>query len=254
MKILIVEDDKSLNNGIALSLSTCQCEQAYSLSEARGLLDNSINLIILDINLPDGNGLDFCREIRKTSKVPIIFLTAYDMEIDIVAGLETGADDYITKPFSLAVLRARVSAVLRRNDNTNNVFIQDGFAFNFDKMIFSADGVVVELSKTEQKLLKLFISNVGITLTRENLIDRIWSDGAEFVEENALSVTIRRLREKLPNVPIKTIYGIGYMWEKKNDGHISFYNHYCAYFICGVHILANGNNIEEHGQNAGQRD
>lgn len=215
MKILIVEDDRSLNNGIALSLNTCQCEQAYSLSEAYDLLDHSIDLIILDINLPDGNGLDFCREIRKTSKIPIIFLTANDMEIDIVAGLETGADDYITKPFSLAVLRARVDAVLRRNSNVCGVITLDDFIFDFEKMIFSVNGIPVELSKTEQKLLRMFISNIGITLTRETLIDRIWSDGAEFVEENALSVTVRRLREKLPIAPIKTIYGIGYMWEKK---------------------------------------
>lgn len=215
MKILIVEDDRSLNNGIALSLNTCQCEQACSLSEAYDLLDSSIDLIILDINLPDGNGLDFCRKIRKTSKVPIIFLTANDMEIDIVAGLETGADDYITKPFSLAVLRARVDAVLRRNSNVCGVITLDDFIFDFEKMIFSVNGIPVELSKTEQKLLRMFICNIGITLTRETLIDRIWSDGAEFVEENALSVTVRRLREKLPNAPIKTIYGIGYMWEKK---------------------------------------
>lgn len=213
--ILIVEDDKSLNDGISLSLNTCHCKQAYSISEARSLLDNSIDLILLDINLPDGNGLDFCREIRNTSKVPIIFLTANDMEIDIVAGLESGADDYITKPFSLAVLRARVNAVLRRNDNLESIFIWDGFEFDFDKMIFSANNEFVELSKTEQKLLKLFVNNIGITLTRDTLIDRVWSEGAEFVEENALSVAVRRLREKLVNAPIKTVYGLGYVWEKK---------------------------------------
>lgn len=213
--ILIVEDDKSLNDGISLSLNTCRCKQAYSISEARRLLDNSIDLILLDINLPDGSGLDFCREIRNTSKVPIIFLTANDMEIDIVAGLESGADDYITKPFSLAVLRARVNAVLRRNDNLESIFIWDGFEFDFDKMIFSANNEFVELSKTEQKLLKLFVNNIGITLTRDTLIDRVWSEGAEFVEENALSVAVRRLREKLVNAPIKTVYGLGYVWEKK---------------------------------------
>ena len=215
MKILIVEDDRSLNNGISLSLNACQCKQAYSIAEARRLLDNATDLIILDINLPDGNGLDFCREIRKTSKVPIIFLTANDMELDIVTGLETGADDYITKPFSLAVLRARVNAVLRRNDNSSSTFTQDGFVFDFEKMKFSVHDVVIDLSKTEQKLLKLFINNIGMTLTREKLIERVWSDGAEFVEENALSVTVRRLREKLRDAPIKTVYGIGYMWEKK---------------------------------------
>ena len=213
-KILIVEDDKSLNNGIALSLNTYECERAYSLAEARSFLDNSVSLIILDINLPDGSGLDFCREVRQTSKTPVIFLTANDMEHDIVAGLELGADDYITKPFSLAVLRARVNAVLRRGANENSVFRINKMMFDFDRMEFFADGRQIELSKTEQKLLKLFVKNIGVTLSRETLIDRIWSDGAEFVEGNALSVTVKRLREKLPGAPIKTVYGIGYIWEK----------------------------------------
>ena len=214
MKILIVEDDRSLNNGIVLSLNTYECIQAYSIAEARKSFDKSISLIILDINLPDGSGLNFCQEVRQTSKVPIIILTANDMEHDIVAGLETGADDYITKPFSLAVLRARVNAVLRRNSNEDDIFRQNGFVFDFGKMEFSADGRQIELSKTEQKLLKMFIKNIGVTLSRDTLIDRIWSDGADFVEGNALSVTVSRLREKLPDAPIKTVYGIGYIWEK----------------------------------------
>lgn len=214
MRVLIVEDDRSLNNGITLSLNTYECVQAYSIAEAWKIFDKSISLIILDINLPDGSGLDFCQKIRRTSKVPIIFLTANDMEHDIVAGLETGADDYITKPFSLAILRARVNAVLRRNSNDDDIFRHNGFVFDFGKMKFSAKGQQIELSKTEQKLLKLFIKNIGITLSRDTLIDRIWSDGAEFVESNALSVTVSRLREKLPDAPIKTVYGIGYIWEK----------------------------------------
>lgn len=214
MKILIVEDDKALNNGIALSFNEEQTIQAYSIEQARQLLDETIHLIILDINLPDGSGLDFCREIRTSSRIPIIFLTANDMELDIVTGLETGADDYITKPFSLAVLRARVNAVLRRKAEPTTIFRQDNFIFDFETMTFSDDTRSIELSKTEQKLLKLLIKNRGTTLSRDMLIDRIWSDGAEFVEGNALSVTIRRLREKLPNAPIKTVYGIGYVWEK----------------------------------------
>ena len=114
MKLLIIEDDKALNDGIALSFSGSEILQAYSLEEARRFIDLKPDLAILDINLPDGSGLDFCREIRGFCQTPVIFLTANDMEIDIVAGLESGADDYITKPFSLAVLRARVNAVLRR--------------------------------------------------------------------------------------------------------------------------------------------
>ncbi|MCI9627402.1 MAG: response regulator transcription factor [Clostridia bacterium] len=213
MKILIIEDDKVLNKGIALSLPAQQTVQAYNIAQARGLLDAAVDLILLDVNLPDGSGLDFCREIREKSNVPIIFLTANDMELDIVAGLACGADDYITKPFSLAVLRARVEAVLRRTAPPDNVFRQGAFVFDFDKMLFSVDGIPAELSKTEQKLLKLLVKNRGVTLSRELLIDRIWSDGAAFVEGNALSVAVRRLREKLAGAPIKTVYGIGYMWE-----------------------------------------
>lgn len=215
MKILIVEDDKTLNNGIALSLGNDDILQAFCIEEAKRLLDNSIDLIILDINFPDGSGLDFCREIRKTSKVPIIFLTANDMEIDIVTGLETGADDYITKPFSLAVLRARVNAVARRKNNDSNIFHLGKYEFDFDNMKFLVDSAPVELSKTEQRLLKMFVQNQGQTLSREMLIDRVWSDGAEFVEDNALSVTVKRLRQKLSDVPIKSVYGIGYVWEKE---------------------------------------
>lgn len=214
MKILIVEDDKTLNNGIALSLNNYKASQAFDIKSAEKLFDDSIDLIILDVNLPDGSGLDFCRRIREISLVPIIFLTANDMEIDIVSGLESGADDYITKPFSLAVLRARVNAVLRRKLNDTNIFCMGNYTFDFENMKFEANGMTVELSKQEQRLLKLLIQNRGRTLTRNFLLDRIWADGAEFVDENALSVTVKRLRSKLPDIPVKTVYGIGYVWEK----------------------------------------
>lgn len=214
MNILIVEDDTALNNGIALSLNTDNTIQAFCIEDAKSKLDTSIDLVILDINLPDGSGINFCREIRKASNVHIIFLTANDMEIDIVSGLESGADDYITKPFSLAVLRARINAVARRRQSDGNKFEEGAFSFDFDNMLFYADNVPVELSKTEQMLLKLLVANRGVTLSRDTLIDRVWTDGAEFVEENALSVTVKRLRKKLPGIPLKTVYGIGYVWEK----------------------------------------
>ncbi len=215
MKILIIEDDKALNTGIALSLGNDVILQAFCLAEARNLLDSSVDLIILDINLPDSSGLDFCRELRQTSSLPIIFLTANDMEIDIVTGLETGADDYITKPFSLAVLRARVNAVLRRRQTDNAVFRTDRYEFDFDNMKFLVDSTPVELSKTEQRLLKIFVQNPGRTLPREMLLDRVWTDNAEFVEENALSVAVKRLRQKITSVPIRSVYGIGYVWEQQ---------------------------------------
>lgn len=215
MKILIVEDDCVLNNGIALSLTNYEILQAFSLEEAECKYNADIDLIILDVNLPDGSGIDFCKKLRAYSHVPIIMLTANDMEIDIVTGLESGADDYITKPFSLAVLRARVNAVTRRKREDNTAFKYRNFSFDFENMTFSYDGTLVELSKTEQRLLKALTQNIGKTVSRETLIDRVWPDGAEFVEENALSVCIKRLRCKLPGLPIKTVYGIGYALEKQ---------------------------------------
>lgn len=216
MKLLIVEDDRALNDGIALSLKADadMILQAFTLAEAGKLFTEEVDLVILDINLPDGSGLSLCREIRAVSQVPVIFLTANDLEVDIVTGLESGADDYITKPFSLMVLRARVHAVLRRKAAAQSVYVQGSFSFDFEHMEYQADGKAVELGRTEQKLLKLLTANAGQTMPRELLIDRIWSDGAEYVEANALSVTMNRLREKLPGAPIRTVYGIGYVWEK----------------------------------------
>lgn len=214
MKLLVVEDDRALNQGIALSFGSETVVQAFCVKEAEELFDYSIDLVILDMNLPDGSGLDLCREIRKSSSVPIIFLTANDLEIDIVTGLESGADDYITKPFSLAVLRARVHAVTRRRMGDGAVVVVGKYSFDFENMKFLDGDTPVELSKTEQRLLKLFVQNMGQTLSRDLLLQRIWSDGAEFVEENALSVTVKRLRQKLSDAPIKTVYGIGYVWER----------------------------------------
>ena len=151
---------------------------------------------------------------------PVILLTANDTDMDIVAGLEQGADDYITKPFSLSVLRARVNTQLRKNAalSSTKTFQIDGFLFQFDQMQFSKDGVPIELSKTEQKLLRLLVENQGIVMSRADLVDRIWTDGAEYVDENALSVTIKRLRDKLgAQKQIQTVYGIGYMWGKKYE-------------------------------------
>lgn len=219
--ILIVEDDVTLNNGIMLTLrqSDVAIEQAYNLKEAKQLLHKSPNLIILDINLPDGSGFDLCKEIRRTSSVPIIFLTACDMEIDVVTGLELGGDDYITKPFSLMILRARVMAALRRSGQikSDTKLVLDDMVFDFENMKFAKDGQSIELSKTEQRLLKILIANQGNILSRSQLIDKIWTEGEEYVDENALTVAISRLRNKVGDNPkspryIKTVYGIGYMW------------------------------------------
>lgn len=221
--IMILEDDTDLAEGISLSLNSLELEFVLcrSIQEARKRLrQGAFDLLILDINLPDGSGLDFCREIRQSSRVPIALLTAKDMELDIVKGLECGADDYITKPFSLMVLRARIRALLRRNTGDRQSEYRDGvFRFCFDTMEFYKEGKSVELSKTEQRILYLLVFHAGQILTRERLLEWVWPEGTEYVEDNALSVGIRRLRDKLEDIPskpvyIRTAYGKGYLWEK----------------------------------------
>ena len=220
-EILIIEDDKGLNTGIAIGLGSekYQFTGCSTLKEAETAVKNtSFDLLILDLNLPYGSGYDFLRKYRCHSDTQVLILTANDLELDEVTGLEAGADDYITKPFSLAVLRARVNTQLRRTAAPQAERVQlDGFTFDFGRMEFSRNGVPVELSKTEQKLLRLLVEHRGQTLTRAALVDRIWTDGAEYVDENALSVTVKRLRDKLEDTPskpryIKTVYGLGYTW------------------------------------------
>jgi len=221
-KILIVEDDRGLNQGITLALHAPEYRfySAYNLKEARRIWkEERVSLIILDINLPDGSGYTFLEEIRRESEVPVIMLTANDLEIDQVTGFSLGADDYITKPFSLMILRARVERMLARMAQDKGLtYEKDGYRFVFEQMYFTVEGQEVTLSKTEQKLLRILIEHQGQTLTREQLVDRIWSDGAQYVEENALSVTVGRLRKKLEQTgkknPIQTVYGLGYVWER----------------------------------------
>ena len=223
--IFLLEDDETLGRGIAMALTGPEASvtRRPTLAQAREVLaEERFDLLILDINLPDGSGLDLLRQVRtEGNATPVILLTANDLELDEVTGLEAGADDYITKPFSLAVLRARVIAQLRRGTPKASSPLSIGpFTFDFDRMDFRRDGTAVELSKTEQKLLRILIENRGHAVSRATLVDRVWTDGAEFVEENALSVTVKRLRSKLeadPGKPeyLKTVYGIGYTWAVK---------------------------------------
>ena len=221
-RMLLVEDDSMLGNGICLALQSdeLQINLCKTLAEARAAAVYDYALFILDINLPDGSGVDYLRELRAGGiSTPVILLTANDMEMDVVTGLESGADDYITKPFSLAILRARVNAQLRR-ERASGVVTVGPFAFDFDRMEFRKNDRIIELSKTEQKLLRLLVDNRGSTVSRTVLVDRIWTDGAEYVDENALSVTMKRLRDKLEDDPskpayLKTVYGLGYTWAVK---------------------------------------
>lgn len=224
--ILIVEDDMMLSAGLirALQEEGRKIERCGNIRDARHLItQKQPDLMILDINLPDGSGYDFLTELRKEEFFQIILLTANDMETDIVTGLEAGADDYITKPFSLAVLRARVNTQLRRKIKDNrgeentSVWTSGRYRFCFDRMEYYVDGKPVELGKNEQKLLRILVENEGITLSRGTLIDKIWTNEAEYVDENALSVTVKRLRDKLQAADrIQTVYGVGYLWVKAN--------------------------------------
>lgn len=223
-QIMIVEDDATLNRGLckALKSEDCKLVSCGTMQDARDQLQMGItSCVILDINLPDGNGIDLLKEIKETNpSLPVILLTANDTDQDIVNGLEQGADDYITKPFSLSVLRARVNTQLRKagNEENKDVYESRRYRFDYKSMMFRVGEEVVELSKTEQRLLRILTDNAGRVVRRENLIDRIWTDGAEYVDENALSVTVKRLRDKLDAArAIKTVYGLGYSWVEQNE-------------------------------------
>ncbi len=227
-RILIVEDDKGLSRGLSFSFnkSGYKVECAVNLKAAKELFKQvDIDLLILDINLPDGSGIDFCREIRKKSAVPIIMLTARDMETDEVVGLESGADDYITKPFSLSVLMARVNSIFRRSADTfkPNQLKSGEIVINLDNFKVYKKEIEVTISSTEFKLLKYFLENKGHVLLKEQILNSLWDDSGNFVDENTLPVNIRRLRKKIEDDPskpkhIKTVHGMGYIWcEDENE-------------------------------------
>ena len=212
--ILIVDDDRALSQGIRLGLEGegRRFIQASTLDQGeRALEERPFSLVVLDLNLPDGSGLELLRRLRARSALPVLILTANDLELDQVTGLELGADDYVTKPFSLAVLRARVNNLLRRAHSRRTVLELPPFTFDFQEMTYTRNGVPLELSRTEQRLLRLLAEHRGQTLPRARLLEQVW-DGGEFVDENALSVAVNRLRAKLTDAPIRTVYGVGYVW------------------------------------------
>lgn len=215
--ILIVEDDVDLGQGLCLALQSADTGVTLCSHIARArqtLHRQDFDLVLLDIGLPDGSGLDFLQEVKTRQDIPVLLLTAKDTELDIVGGFACGADDYIAKPFSLAILRARVQAQLRQKKTGLHRYAQGDYLFDFDNMLFQHQGVPVELSKTEQKLLRLLVDHRGMALSRQVLLDRVWDSGGEFVDENTLSVAIKRLRDKLGAQDVlKTLYGLGYIWE-----------------------------------------
>lgn len=225
-RILVVEDDKKLNDGICLALKAPDRVffSCPTLREAEEVLrSQQISLILLDVNLPDGNGIQWLERLRKSSQVPVILITVNNLELDIVTGLEAGANDYITKPFSLMILRARVEVQLRREQPASQSQMKFGrFFFDFDRMEFYVHGQMVELSRTEQRLLRILCENRGATVKRSYLIDTVWQGDTQYVDEHALTVAIKRLRDKLERDSanpryIKTVYGIGYTWTMEDE-------------------------------------
>ena len=221
--ILLIEDDDSLRRGICVKLKKEGYDVlcAETLAAANALFSaNRVSLIICDIGLPDGSGLDFCREVRRESNVMFLFLTAQDTEIDMVNGYEAGADDYITKPFPLMVLISKVNAIMRRTKPEEKFVICSGdIMFDLKQNRAKRSGAYLALTANEQKLLLLFLKNPMQILSKNQLLESLWDSGGNFVDENTLAVNIRRLREKIETDPshpvyIKNIRGLGYIWER----------------------------------------
>ncbi len=219
-KILIVEDDKGLNDGLVYDLQE-EGYEVYSALTASQALEvftaQEMELVLMDGNLPDNDGFTLCRQMKKLRDVPVIFLTVRDMELDEMRGFDCGADDYITKPFSIGLLHRRIQAVLKRADrNAKLNLYSDGYlTVDFDTANVTADGKVLILTPTEYKLMKLFIDHQGMVLTRQVLMEKLWDANGNYVDEHALTVNIARLRGKLEKGKhkyIQTVYGMGYLW------------------------------------------
>ena len=227
-EILFIEDDELLNRGICMGLERegYHMTSGFSIEDAHKIIDSGkqFDLLLLDASLPDGDGFSLCREIHKNGEMPVILLTARGMDCDMVGGLEAGADDYIVKPVSIRGLIARIQALFRRinNGGVSKHYRKGQFDFDFEKRIFKKNGFILKLGRREQKLLLYLVVNANRALTRDQILDYIWSDESIFVENNALAVQIRRLREKLETDPanpeyIRNVYGVGYMWTDVND-------------------------------------
>ena len=218
-KILLLEDDESLNRGISLKLSKegYQVLSAYTMREAKSMFEKeAIDLLISDITLPDGNGLDFGRAVREKSDVHLIYLTAMDQEIDIVNGYDTGADDYITKPFSVNILVSKVNAFMRRiNETGKEILLSEGIEVSIKEMQVKKSGMPVSLSKTELQLLIYLLENAGHILSREHILERVWGLDGQFVDDNTVAVNISRLKNKLGTECIANVRGLGYLWTGK---------------------------------------
>ncbi len=221
-RILVIEDDETIAFGLTsvLTKNGYEVSCAASMEEGRKLFSPQVSLVLLDWNLPDGTGADFCRFVKSRQEVPVIFLTVRDGERDIVQGLDMGADDYITKPFQLAVLLSRIRAVLRRSTGSDDqqILSCSGIVVDKARTRASCSGQELALSAGEYRLLTVLLEHKNLTMTRTQLLDKLWDANGNFVNDNTLTVTMKRLREKLGNPDcIKTIRGIGYRMEEEHE-------------------------------------
>lgn len=226
-RLFLLEDDLSLINGLSFAVK----KQGYEIEVARTTLeadtlwaDGKYDLAVLDVSLPDGSGFDFCRKIRQTSKVPVMFLTAADEETDIIMGLDIGGDDYMTKPFKLAVFLSRLNALLRRSENFNTAVTElnsNDINVQLLKGEVYKKGQLLSLTASEYKLLCLFMENPDIVLSPEQILSQLWDCNESYIDNNSLTVYIRRLRTKIEDKPgdpqrIVTVRGMGYKWNTTN--------------------------------------
>lgn len=219
MKLLIIEDDTGLARGISFAFA----QDSWAVLTAQTIKDGYILLkkekpdaLILDLNLPDGDGIDLCKKVRERSDIPILILTARDMEVDEIMGLTSGADDYITKPFSVSVLKIRLQNILNRRQTRTgaDTRLRSGELSLDTKTLHAFWGdEEIDLTMTEFRLLQYFLENKGQVLLKEQILQHVWDADGNFVEENTLSVNISRLRKKLGENRIRTIQGMGYLWE-----------------------------------------
>lgn len=219
-RVMIIEDDEILNGGLCYNLQKREITPipAYTLGEAEKLLaEDSFDLVILDVNLPDGDGFWFAKERVVPKGVPFLFLTARDLDDEIIGGYRLGADDYITKPFRIRIVMEKIQAVLRRCAGKTDTcrYSYGNLEADFEKQTVKKNGELLPLTPTEFALLKLLIQNRGRILTKEVLLEHIWDSRGNYVNEHTLSLNISRLRSKIGGGEadcIKTVYGMGYRW------------------------------------------
>lgn len=220
-RILVVEDDVMLNSGLCYNLELDEYK-AIPVHDAASALEKiqgeSFDLIILDVNLPDGDGFDLCKKIKSIQDTPVVFLTARDLESDVMAGFELGADDYITKPFNINIFRKKVAVILKRSEKSadKNLYLCGDLVIDFDKLAASIKDEPVIFTPTEYKILKIFTSNPNILLSRQVFLEKLYDVDANFVDEHTLTVNVNRLRNKIETKDrkyIKTVYGMGYIWD-----------------------------------------